>query len=339
MSTLESAWICRAGWATAAFATLLSSCSRPEDSGPAGVAAGATTGYPEQRVSFAGDVAGVGGITYATREGFRPLTLDLYLPPAQRNEPARPLIVYVHGGAWVTGTPRGHGPDDELPQELAALAARGYVVASIQYRLRGEARFPASIHDVKEAIRFLRRHAAHYGIDPGRVGIWGPSAGGQLAALAAVSCGVAELAPPNDEGTSVGESDCVQAGVSWFGVHDFRTVPTPPGQTGPGPYLGCPADGCPEATLRFASPVAYVDRSDPPMLLIHGAADTLVVPSQSQEFHDLLQATGVPVTLLYLPGVDHGFRGPTAEASREANEQALDATFRFFDESLAKRPR
>jgi acetyl esterase/lipase len=196
-------------------------------------------GYPPASVTFANGVVGIPAIAYAQPLHFRPLTLDLY-KPAKSNS-ALPLIVYVHGGAWVLGTPRGKTVVGSWPAILAALAARGYVVAAVSYRLDGEAHFPAAIQDVKAAIKFLRLNAGRYGIDPKRAAIWGPSAGGQLAALAAVSCGVAAFEPQSNAvagkafSTRPEVSDCVQGGVSWFGVHNFVTVPVPPGNTGPAP--------------------------------------------------------------------------------------------------------
>jgi acetyl esterase/lipase len=297
-------------------------------------------GYPRTEVTFANGVVGTPAITYAQPLHYRALTLDLYQPGKVPDDKPLPLIVYVHGGAWVTGTPRGKTVLGSWPAVLAALAARGYVVAAVTYRLDGEAHFPAAIQDVKAAIKFLRAHADRYGIDPKRAAIWGPSAGGQLSALAAVSCGVAAFEPVPDKVStpSTPESDCVQGGVSWFGVHDFTTVPIPPGQTGPAPYLGC-ASSCPHDTLAFASPVNYVDPSDPPMLLIHGLADTLVAVSQTQEFEARLRAAHVPVQMILIPDVDHGFIGKTDAISTAAMQQALAATFAFFDKLFGLRAR
>ncbi len=284
--------------------------------------------FPEVVAQFPGGVRAIGDLVYAQPLHYRPLRLDLYRPAA---DGPHPLVVYVHGGAWVTGTKRQGGPVRDFPAVLAQLAARGFVVAAVEYRLDGEAKFPAAIEDVKAAIRFLRAGAAGYGIDPARVGIFGGSAGGQLAALAGTACGAQALAAPGANGPV---SDCVQAAASWYGVHDFRTVPTPPGQTGPAPYLGCPETTCPEETLRFASPVAYVDGEDPPFLLIHGLADRLVAVSQTEEFEAALKAAGVPVRALYIPGVDHGLVGKDDAATYAANLEALEATFAFFTETL-----
>jgi acetyl esterase/lipase len=326
------------------FLLLWIQASPATDLGIPQVADAGADGYPPTSVTFANGVVGIPAITYSQPLHYRPLTLDLY-KPAKSNGAALPLIVYVHGGAWVLGTPRGKTVVGPWPAVLAALAAHGYVVAAVSYRLDGEAHFPAAIQDVKSAIEFLRRNAQLYGIDPQRAAIWGPSAGGQLAALASVSCGVAAFEPPpppaapGKEGNAQRQpevSDCVQGGVSWFGVHNFVTVPVPPGNTGPAPYLGCPSFQCPKETLEFGSPVTYVDSSDPPMLLIHGLADTLVAVSQTKEFAEKLRAAHVPVEMLLIPDVDHGFIGKTDAISRAATEQALERTFGFFDKLFGK---
>lgn len=289
--------------------------------------------WPGTASRFDNGVRLLADVVYSQPLHYRPLRLDFYRP--EKVSGPLPLIVHVHGGAWVTGTKRHGGPIRDFPDVLSQFAARGFAVASIEYRLDGEAHFPAAIQDVKTAIRFLRLHAREYGIDPARVGIFGGSAGGQLSALASTSCGVEKLAPPADpKATDLASmSDCVQAGVSWYGVHDFATVPTPPGQTGPAPYLGCEGT-CGKDVLAFASPSTYVDARDPPMLLIHGLADTLVAVSQTQEFEASLRAAKVPVEAVYIAGVDHGFVGRTDAETYRANAQALESTLTFFERIL-----
>jgi acetyl esterase/lipase len=166
--------------------------------------------YPERRTAFAGGVTGLADVVYYTPPGSRPATLDLYLPPAnKRNDTSEPLVIYIHGGGWSSGHTRHSGAFENWPGVLASLAARGYVVSSLSYRLLGEAPFPAAIQDVKAAIKFLRANAGKYGIDKSRVLVWGGSAGGHLTALAATTCGVAALEPVVT-GTLAAESDCVQ---------------------------------------------------------------------------------------------------------------------------------
>jgi len=271
--------------------------------------------------------------------GGRPLTLDLYLPPAAAHRPPAgfPLVVYIHGGGWSEGDSRSTGPFSDFPGVLAALAARGYVVASVNYRLSGEARFPAQIQDVQMAIRWLRSRAPDYAIDPARALTWGVSAGGHLAALAAVACGAAALAP--ESGTPA--AGCVQGAVAWYGVFDLAATAEQAGQARDvlapmeRQLLGCPGQGpCPPAQLAAASPVSYIDPGDPPMLLITGDQDRIVPCRQTLEMAERLQAAGVRREVLVLPGLDHGFAGRTPEQTRLGNRKALEATFRFIDRTI-----
>jgi acetyl esterase/lipase len=151
--------------------------------------------YPERKVAFPGGVTGLPDLTYETLSGYRPMKLDLYLPPANFAGP-RPFVIYIHGGGWANGIPRTAAVFANWPDVLASFAARGYVTASVSYRFQNEAPFPAAIQDVKAAIHWLHGNAEKYNIDTTRGMTWGSSAGGQLAALAAVSCGVAALDPP-----------------------------------------------------------------------------------------------------------------------------------------------
>ena len=303
--------------------------------------------YPERRVSFADGVVGIPDATYARLPGFRPLTLDLYLPKTaarQGNTQRFPLVVAIHGGGWVGGHARHAGAFGNWPAVLASLAARGYVVASLNYRLSGEAPSPAAIHDVKTAIRWLRAHADRYGIDKTRVATFGGSAGGQLSALAAVSCGVAELAPPDRAlpAELAAESDCVQAAVTWYGIFDFRPLVAAAaahaGAQGPAiQYLGCQPASCPEQNIRLASPVLYVGPETPPMLLIHGSADRTASPDQSRGMYAALQKQGVKSELIMIPDVDHSFIGTTPEATRTASLRALQASIDFLDATVGRK--
>ena len=254
--------------------------------------------------------------------GFRPLVLDLYLP--QGTAP-QPLVVFVHGGGWVGGNTRHSGALADFPRALAQLAAEGFAVASVEYRLAGEAPFPAALQDVRAALRFLKSNAAKYRIDAGKVAVWGGSAGGQLAALAAASCGDHSLDPaPAERG-----SECVQGAVIWYGVFDFAPVAERNGAAGPDSrFLGCSGD-C-DAAVRRASPIAYVTADDPPFLLIHGEGDQTVDVSQSRAMESALEKAGVAVQSMYIPAVDHSFVGGTPAETREATLAATNATFDFF---------
>jgi acetyl esterase/lipase len=292
-------------------------------------------------------------MVYDTPFGHRPLRLDLYTPTASAQRPL-PLLVFVHGGGWTIGHKRATASYADFPGVLASAARRGYVVASVEYRLSGEAPFPGSVQDVKAAVRFLRAQSASLGIDPGRVGLWGGSAGAHLAAMSAFACGETALDPKDK--ANAGESDCAQAFVGWYGPYDVAQLvqgaaaaaaaAASAGAAGAGAptdntellgglaYLECTPAGCPPGRLRQASPVAYVDRSDPPSLLIHGTADTLVPHVQTLGMAEALRGAGVPVEVLSIDGVNHGWAGPTPQRTREASLQALEATLAFFDKQL-----
>src|SRR5437868_2873965 len=130
-----------------------------------------------QTVAFPGGIVMHRDLVYAAMDGFRPLTLDLYQAPSKpKAPPPRPLILFVHGGNWAAGDARHLAGFPDFPSTLAALAAKGYVVGSVNYRLSGEAHFPAPIQDVKSALRWLRGHAADYNIDVTRMMVWGAEA-------------------------------------------------------------------------------------------------------------------------------------------------------------------
>lgn len=296
---------------------------------------GATPGVadmlPVHDAALAGGVTVSPDLTYATVPGFRPLVLDLYRPTAARSGGAGlPLVVYVHGGAWMGGTARNGGALSDFPAAMASLAARGYVVASLTYRLSGEARFPAPLEDVKAAMRWLAANAGTYGIDPARTVIWGGSAGGHLAALAATTC---EAGAP-----------CVRGAAIWYGVFDLATIAAQAKAAGVGGHdvpgsaewkmLGCFADACPNGAIAAASPVAHVEPRMPPMLLIAGRRDRQVPFQQSVEMADRLKAAGVPAELILLDDIDHSFIGATPAATRTATLRAWEATVRFIDRTI-----
>jgi len=299
--------------------------------------------FPQPSVAFAANVESQPDLVYFVPPGFRPLRLDLYRPRnAGSVAGGLPLVVYVHGGGWQSGHTRHAGAFANWPGALALLASRGYVVASVEYRLSGEAQFPAAIQDVKTAIRWLRSKNTQFGIDPTRGVIWGGSAGGQLAALAATSCNVAALAP-DLQSPLAAQSDCVQGLVTWYAVFDFVNAPLsgPSEQSASsavGKFLGCAPTDC-KSTAELASPVTYLDKNDPPTLLIHGDLDKVVPVAQSQKFEEALLAKKIAVNFLLIKDVDHSFIGADAEATRRASLQALTATFEFIDATVGrKRP-
>lgn len=346
----------------AALAVMLGSFTAIQAQGLAAatVAAGVVNDdvYPEHNVSFAGGVTGIPDLVFYSPSTYRAVRMDLYLPPPSFTRP-RPFIVYTHGGGWSGGSKRTTGAFANWPEVLAGFAAKGYVVASLDYRLLGDEIAPAAIQDTKAAIKFLRANAAKYNVDKARGSTWGPSAGGQLAALAATSCGAAALSPPprpargrgpaGGRGQSPGraatvetaaapptgmdaESDCVQAAVGWYGVYDFTTI------GGGGAYLGCAASGpCNIHTLEAESAIAYVNEKTPPILIVHGEKDTTVSVKQAHDFYAALKAKGVKAELMLLPEVGHSFIGDTPDATRRASLKALERTWQFIDETIGAR--
>jgi acetyl esterase/lipase len=282
--------------------------------------------WEPQRISFSNQVTASFGLAYANLRGYRPLTLDLYQPGATgtgAGPGALPLVVFVHGGGWNGGDSRHAAAFDDLPRALAALAARGYVVASVNYRLSGEARFPAAVQDVKAAISWLRGQAQAFNIDVTRAAVWGEGAGGQLAALAGVTCGVEPFQPAVDK---AGASDCVQAVIDWGGATDLETLAadarpagdagfkpvtsgfTPPPSTDAGDFLGCEPARCAPMLARLASPMAFLSATAPAFLIQHGADDAVVPVAQSRKLYDGLRNAGAVAELVVYPGVGQDFR-------------------------------
>jgi acetyl esterase/lipase len=297
---------------------------------PADAADKAAPPNPNQTVAFADGIAMHRDLVYATLDGFRPLTLDLYQTPPKPKETSRPVILFIHGGDWAAGDARHLPGFNDFPSTLAALAAKGYVVASVNYRLSGEAHFPAPIQDVKSAIRWLRGHAADYDIDTTRVMAWGAEAGGQIAAMVGASCGVNALEPAADaKSKATLVSDCVQGVIDWYSPADLASWdtggahPSEPGApTRLGAYLGCEAADCAPGLVRAASPHSYITSLTPPFLIQHGSADARVAPDQSQKLNDALRDQHVSSEILIYPGVEQDF-GRNGFPDAAANAKAL----------------
>lgn len=236
-------------------------------------------------------------IAYGT-VGARVLTLDLYQPSGVAHPP---LLVWVHGGAW------RQGDKSTVPP---GFAQNGFAVASLDFRLSTEARFPAMVHDIKGAIRFLRANAATYGYRVDRIAIAGDSSGAHLASLVGVSAGVAEL--EGDVGGHRDQSSAVQAIVSYYGASDLTTIlaqSTPFGLGVRKPALDLLLGAQPEAApdlARLASPVTHVDKMDPPLLLFHGDRDPQMPINQSHELQGAYEAQGLDVAFQVVHGAAHG---------------------------------
>jgi acetyl esterase/lipase len=257
-------------------------------------------------------------LTYATVDGDRKLQLDLYVP--EKAEGQLPLVIWIHGGGWRGGT------KNVCP--AAPFAMRGYVVASVEYRLSDVAKFPAQIEDCKAAIRWLRANADRYHIDPAKVGVWGGSAGGHLVAL----LGTAGDHKSWDVGEHTDQSSRVQAVCDFFGPADLGHMPDDQAKRADGAVAlllgGSVADK--RDAARAASPITYVSKDDPPFLICHGTEDRLVPLAQSEKFHDALKDAGVTAKLVKVQGGGHGFRGESEPSPAEVQQIVR----RFFDANL-----
>jgi acetyl esterase/lipase len=237
-------------------------------------------------------------IEYA-RVGDTSLKLDLYVPTAAKSPP---VVVWVHGGAWRSGS-KANPP-------LVPLAERGYAIASIDYRLSPVAKFPAQIHDIKAAIRYLRATAKEHGTSAEKMAIAGGSAGGHLAALVGVTNGVKEL--EGDIGQHRDQSSDVHAIVDFYGASNLTTIldqSTPHGLSVRVPALELLLGGQPDAKAdlaRLASPVFHVDKTDPPLLIYHGDQDPQMPINQAHELVGGYKKTGLPVTFEVVYGGAHG---------------------------------
>jgi len=244
-------------------------------------------------------------VSYTTVAVSNQQYLDVYVPKSKNN---MPCVVWIHGGAWMFGSKTG------LSREVGFLLKEDYVIASIGYRLSGEAIFPAQIYDCKAAIRFLKAHADKYQIDSTRIVVAGSSAGGHLAALIGTSAGVPEL--EDKSMGNAGASSSVQAVIDLYGPTDFlimdelpencvnpqkHLVPNSPESL----LLGCNIVDCPEK-VKQANPITYISPDDPPFLIFHGKSDCTVTPKSSILLAQQLQKNDVLATLNLIPRAGHG---------------------------------
>jgi acetyl esterase/lipase len=256
-------------------------------------------GQPKPRPADPANVTVLRDLEYVPG-GHERQRLDLYLPKEADPSGKTPLIVWIHGGAWLGGS-------KERPPALR-FVDKGYAVASINYRLSQHAIFPAQIEDCKAAIRWLRANAGKYGYDPDRIGVWGASAGGHLVALLGTTGDLKEL----EVGPNAGVSSRVQAVCDFFGPTDFTRMSNFPST------MAHDAADSPESKLlggpiqenkdkaRRANPITYVTKDDPPFLIVHGDKDPLVPHNQSEILYDALKKAGVEATLYTVQGGGHG---------------------------------
>ena len=240
----------------------------------------------------------IADIVYAVVDE-RELALDLHIPQGVADPP---LLIWIHGGAWQRRSKAEIYTTD--------LVDEGFAIASVDFRNSVDAPFPAQIHDIKAAIRFLRAHAERYGYDASHIGIHGRSSGGHLTALVGTTNGHSEL--EGEVGGHFGESSDVQAVVSYFGASNLNTI-LPQSTATHRPMrteavvllLGTTPEESPELAA-LASPVTHVDPSDPPLLLLHGDQDPQMPINQAHELHGKYKQHGLLVGFEVLHGAAHG---------------------------------
>ena len=273
------------------------------------------------------------GLTYGGEPAQK---LDLLVPQGAASPV--PLVIYIHGGGWISGS------RTPIPAGISALCSRGYAVASLDYRLSDQAVWPAQIQDVKGAVRWLRARAATYNLDPDRFAAWGWSAGGQLAAMLGTT---GELSTVTVGGTTVdlegtvgghpGVSSRVQAVIDWYGQSDFlrmrfyQSNTNHDSHTSPeGRLLGGFPQQLPELAAT-AGAVTFASADDPPFLLMHGDEDPLVPFNQSELLAEALRAHRVETAFVPLHGAGHS----TGEFTSAAN---LQIVYDWLDDVLKNTP-
>jgi len=252
-------------------------------------------------------VKAIRDVEYAKVDG-QSLKLDLYVP--EKSDAKCPLLVWIHGGGWTKGS------KNRVNASMLRLTGEGYAVASIDYRLTGLGSHPKQINDCKGAIRFLRANAAKYGYDAARIGAGGGSAGGHLVLLLGTSGGAEEL--EGSVGGNLEQSSKVQAVLDLYGPSDLMLFAKARARFTQGEVA---------ERARSASPVTYISKGDPPLLIFQGDKDPLVPMAQSEHMHKLYQKAGLASALQIIPGASHG--GPQfTDAKRSALVKA------FFDKHI-----
>jgi len=250
------------------------------------------------------------------------LTLDLYLPKPVDNQPLA-VAVNIHGGSWIFGD---KGKSDSAA-DIPVFIERGYAVAAINYRLAGQAQFPAQIIDAKCAIRFLRAHAAAYHLDPNRIGAWGCSAGGHLAAL----LGVTDPSAGFDQGEYLDQSSRVQAVATMTAPLDLTLYDSITRGDMLKRVFGTATD---QTILSRASPITYVSNRAAPFLILQGEQDPLIVPSHGENFVKRLTDAGGTAQWVMVKNGHHCFpaESPPAPNRAEISSRMVD----FFDQQMRR---
>ena len=282
-------------------------------------------------------------ITYARALGFRPLKMDIWLPRAVDTQV--PLVIWVHGGAFLLGDRRQLPPTFAPDSVFRLLNEAGIACATVDYRHAFEAPFPAQLHDLKAAVRYLRAFADQLGIDGSKIGGWGESAGGHLVAMLALTGQREDL---HGGLGAQNQSNSISAVVDFYGVSSLVDIPPkemPEGAIPPAMAASLPAGmsasmqpsqmlvgGSDDpALLAAASPVSYVTADAPPFLLVHGDDDKTVPHSQTDLLAARLQDAGVQHQVVTIKGGDHCFYG-----AEDQLDQILADAVTFFSRTLAR---
>jgi acetyl esterase/lipase len=283
---------------------------------------------PLPRLSNAEPLIFIPDVCYSVRDDI-PLLLDI-IAPSRSSATLRPAVICIHGYDWFAGTRRGH-----LEISCCALlAAHGFFTVTIEYRLSGEALFPAQIYDVKAAIRWLRANAAAYAVDPDHIGIWGISAGGHLAALAGLTADLPELEEHVD---AAGYSNRVQAVAIGSAPADFLTAGGLMINDAVSPMTQLFGGMVTErsALMRLASPLYHVSSSAPPFLIAHGTLDETVPFEQGSRLYEALVDVGAIAEFIPIEGVYHNWTTEMANIPGRANTWKLGPmALPFFQKHL-----
>ncbi|QNN25433.1 alpha/beta hydrolase [Planctomycetales bacterium ZRK34] len=249
--------------------------------------------------------------------GDREVTLDLYVPDHAKASTPMPALLFIHGGGWWKGTIEHSKPLAER------LAVRGYVCALVDYRLSGEAKYPAALHDCKAALRYLRANAAKYHIDVDHIGVIGGSAGGHLSGLVGMTGDDAAL---EGDGGSAGVSTKVQACIVMAATMDLVSAYGEKIGKHAVAFFGGTCAEKPDV-YKQASPITHVDAHDPPTLFIEAEHDTHKIGRP--EMQTKLRTLGIHTDLATLPGAPHPFW-----MSQPWLDQTADLAAEFFDQYL-----
>lgn len=270
-------------------------------------------------------------MVYAAEAGYRPLFLDLRVPPTTEGQ-KHPVVVWIHGGGWVFGSRRRQAPNIHAYKTIERIVDAGFAVALIDYRFLLEAPFPAQLLDIKAAIRWLRGHADEFDIDPSRIAAWGESAGAHLASMIGMCDRISD---EQVVGEFREQSDSVGSVVEWYGPAEFTSwAPAVRSQAAPSEERGnteldvlsalIDASGWTPAEL---SPVSYARADVPPIFIAHGRQDRQVNVEQSRILHRALLDAGATVEYLETDG-DHVF------TDADTMPQVIEASLNFLKQQL-----